>query len=85
MPMILGYQDTDISADARFNPYILQVPNTNEPIYWPQVIAFYKELANNPNHRMEIAALANKVLSMENKAAHYVAFMRGRLNATQTK
>lgn len=79
MPMLLGYYDTDVSRDARFKPFILQVTNTNEPIDWHAVVEFYRNLANNEQHRMEIAALAGEVLSMQKKTERYLAFIRERL------
>jgi hypothetical protein len=85
MPMILGYEDTDVSADSRFSPYILQVPNTNDPINWSRVIEFYKVLAASANHRREIATLSEEVLAMEKKAEQYVAFMRSRFNDSKVK
>ena len=81
MPMVLGYYDTDISADERFGPYIFQVSNSDEPINWSKVISFYRGLSQNSNHKQEIAALAGEVLSMQNKAERYVAFMRSRYEA----
>ena len=85
MPMILGYYDTDISADERFGPYIFQVRNSDEPINWSKVISFYRGLSQNSNHKQEIAALAGEVLSMQNKAERYVAFMRSRYDALRMK
>lgn len=81
MPMILGYYDTDISADERFNPYIFQVGNSYEPIKWSNVVSFYKGLSQNRNHKQEIAQLAGEVLSMRKKSEGYVAFMRSRYEA----
>jgi hypothetical protein len=82
LPMILGYEDTDVSADPRFNDYILQVPNTNEPINWSRVVDFYRRLSANQHHRKEIAALAGEVLSMQKKAERYLAFMKTRFEAS---
>jgi hypothetical protein len=85
MPMILGYYDTDVSADERFSPYIFQVSNSDEPINWSKVVAFYKALSQNSNHKQEIAQLAGEVLSMQKKAEGYVAFMRSRFEASRLK
>ena len=85
MPMILGYYDTDVSADERFSPYIFQVSNSNEPINWSKVVSFYKGLSQNRNHKLEIAQLAGEVLSMQKKAEAYVAFMRTRFEAARLK
>ena len=85
MPMILGYYDTDISADERFSPYIFQVSNSDEPINWSKVVAFYKTLSQNSNHKQETAQLAGEVLSMQKKAEGYVAFMRSLFEAYHLK
>ncbi len=85
MPMILGYYDTDVSADERFSPYIFQVSNSDQPINWSKVVSFYKGLSQNRSHKQEIAQLAGEVLSMQKKAEAYVAFMRTRFEASRLK
>jgi hypothetical protein len=85
MPMILGFYDTDVSADDRFSPYIFQVSNSDEPINWSKVVSFYKGLSQNRNHKLEIAQLAGEVLSMQKKADAYVAFMGTRFEASRLK
>lgn len=78
MPMLLGYDDTDVSRDERFKPYTLQISNTGAPIDWHEVVAFYRKLSENPHHRQEIAQLAADVLSMHKKAERYLSFIRER-------
>lgn len=75
LPMIIGYYDSDISPDKRFEHFIHAVPNNDMPIDWTAVVEFYKLLARNANHRAEIAALAASVLTMDAKGLAYLRFI----------
>jgi hypothetical protein len=75
LPMILGYYDTDVSADIRFTPYLFAVENKSEPINWKNVVAFYSKLAEDDQHRRKLAELASNALSMDSKAYQYINFI----------
>lgn len=75
LPMILGYFDTDVSSDERFNPFLFQVGNNETPIDWVAVESWYEGLHRDAGHRKTIAWLANEVLSMSAKASKYLEFI----------
>jgi len=74
LPMIIGYFDTDVSADNRFQPYLFNVENNGSPIDWVAVEAWYIKLSEQPNRRQTLALLASEVLSMNTKAKRYLDF-----------
>ena len=75
LPMIIGYFDTDVSADNRFQPYLFNVQNNDSPIDWVAVEAWYIKLSEQPNRRQTLALLASEVLSMNTKAKRYLDFL----------
>jgi hypothetical protein len=75
LPMIIGYFDTDVSADNRFQPYLFNVENNDSPIDWVAVEAWYIKLSEQPNRRQTLALLASEVLSMNTKAKRYLDFL----------
>jgi hypothetical protein len=75
LPMIIGYVDTDVSADNRFQPYLFNVENNDSPIDWLAVEAWYIKINEQPNRRQTLALLASEVLSMDTKAKRYLDFL----------
>ena len=75
LPMIIGYVDTDVSADSRFQPYLFNVENNDSPIDWVAVEAWYIKLIEQPNRRQTLAMLSSDVLSMNTKAKRYLDFL----------
>jgi hypothetical protein len=73
--MIIGYVDTDVSVDSRFQPYLFNVENNDTPIDWLAVEAWYIKLNEQPNRRQTLAMLASDVLSMNTKAKRYLDFL----------
>jgi hypothetical protein len=74
LPMIIGYHDTDVSADSRFEPYLFQVPNNDSNIDMRAVFDWYTSLLRDQHHRNKLSALARETLSMDAKAKGYLAF-----------
>jgi len=75
MPMILGYHDTDVSDDERFDSFLFKVKNDDSPIDWQTVISWFSGINQMPGYRRTIALLAADVLSMRAKAARYLQFL----------
>ncbi len=75
LPMILGYYDTDVTADNRFSPFLFRVPNNDTTIDMQHVVDWYTLLSQDANHRQTLAALSREVLSMEAKARSYLNFI----------
>jgi hypothetical protein len=75
LPMIIGYVDTDVSVDSRFQPYLFNVENNDSPIDWVAVEAWYIKLIEEPNRRQTLAMLSSDVLSMNTKAKRYLDFL----------
>jgi len=75
LPMIIGYEDTDVNTDDRFKPFVFSVENNNAPIDWRAVANWYFKLNEQPDHRQIIATLASEVLSMGGKAKKYLQFL----------
>jgi hypothetical protein len=75
MPMILGYHDTDVSDDERFDSFLFKVKNDDSPIDWQAVISWFSGINQMPGYRRTIALLAADVLSMRAKAARYLQFL----------
>jgi hypothetical protein len=74
LPMIIGYHDTDVSADSRFEPYLFQVPNNDSNIDIRAVFDWYTSLLRDEHHRNNLSALARETLSMDAKAKGYLEF-----------
>lgn len=74
LPMIIGYHDTDVSADSRFEPYLFQVPNDGSSIDMRAVFDWFASLQRDEHHRYNISALARETLSMDAKAKGYLEF-----------
>jgi hypothetical protein len=74
LPMMIGYHDTDVSADSRFGPYLFQVPNDNSNIDMGAVFDWFTSLQRDEHQRYKLSALARETLSMDAKAKRYLAF-----------
>jgi hypothetical protein len=75
LPMIIGYFDTDVSADNRFRPFLFSVNNNDSPIDWQGVVNWYINISQHPHHRQQLADLASERLSMNSKAKQYLDFL----------
>lgn len=67
-PMVLGYNDTDVSGNADFKPYTLQVPNDSSPLDFARIIDFYKTVRQTAGYPHKIRSLAKNTFSYEVKA-----------------
>ena len=74
LPMIIGYHDTDVSADGRFEPYLFQVPNDDSNIDMQAVLDWLTLLHRDEYYHNKLSALARDTLSMDAKARGYLAF-----------
>ena len=74
LPVLLGYNDTDVSADNRFGPYVFQVSNDDAQIDLQAVVLWFEALSRDESHRQKISALATETLSMDAKARRYIDF-----------
>ncbi len=74
LPMIIGYHDTDVSADSRFEPYLFQVPNDGSNIDMRSIFDWFASLQRDEHQRNNLAALARETLSMDAKAKGYLEF-----------
>jgi hypothetical protein len=77
LPMIIGYFDTDVSADNRFEPFLFKVENNESPIDWQAIESWYTKLSEHPENRQKLGDLASEVLSMNTKAKQYLEFLDG--------
>jgi hypothetical protein len=77
LPMIIGYFDTDLSADNRFEPFLFKVENNESPIDWQAIESWYTKLSEHPENRQKLGDLASEVLSMNTKAKQYLEFLDG--------
>jgi hypothetical protein len=75
LPMIIGYFDTDVSADNRFQPFLFEVENNDSPIDWQAIESWYINLSKQPENRQKLGDLASEVLSMNTKARRYLEFL----------
>lgn len=67
-PVVLGYNDTDVTGDTRFSPYIMQVPNDPSPLDFSGIIRFYQNVRKTGNYPATIRQLARDTFSYDVKA-----------------
>ena len=71
-PVVLGYNDTDVTGDKQFSPYVFQVPNDPSPLNFKELISFYKGVRQTLDYPVRIRKLAIDTFSYDVKARQMI-------------
>lgn len=64
IPFVLGYEDTDLMDDRRWDPYYLQVPDPEQGIDFERIVRFAAGILGRKSHPQEMRSLAFEAIHM---------------------
>lgn len=74
MPMVLGYQDTDIQKGGALSRFTHQVVADDSPVDWNAVVTFYRQLSDIEGSREQLLHAVRTAMSVESKAQAMIHF-----------
>lgn len=75
-PVVLGYNDTDVTNNVEFKPFIFQVENNDSTIDFNKIIDFYLSVSKIENYPTKIRQLAEQTFSYKVKAQQLINFLK---------
>lgn len=75
VPMVLGYDDTDVSHSNSLSTFICQFPANDSLLDWERIVRFYNDLIARPDFKQDLSKAARMELSMGVKARACLEFI----------
>lgn len=75
VPMVLGYDDTDVSHSKKLSAFVCHFPADDSPLDWERIVRFFTVLTATSDFRLKLAESARLELSMGVKAHACLEFI----------